>query len=186
MREHISKEKKMRVLKDLEKFKHVIKDYKFKVGDLVLVRNTAIKSSLDRKMYDRYLGPLVIVGRSRGGAYAVAELDGSLFDKKVAAFRVIPYYARKEIKLPDNLEDFLDTSQEKLEELLDSEDPVKEENTDFSFPGIKLREAIDGDEEVENNLNLGAKELNEGLENEEDSDDENDETPVSSRLRKRK
>ena len=47
MRKRVSREKRMRVLKDLEKYKHVIKDYKFKVGDLVLVRNMAIKSNLD-------------------------------------------------------------------------------------------------------------------------------------------
>ena len=140
MRKRVTSEKRKRMLKDLEKYKHVIKDYVFERGDLVLVRNSAIKMSLDRKMYDRYLGPLVIMGRSRGGAYAVAEMDGSVFDKKVAAFRVIPYFARRKIKLPDDLEEFMDVSRDRLDDLINSEDPREVENDkDFSFSGIRLR-----------------------------------------------
>jgi hypothetical protein len=149
----------------------------------VLVRNSAIKSSLDRKMYDRYLGPLVVVGRSRGGAYAIAELDGSVFDKKVAAFRVVPYFARKEIKLPDNLGDFIDISKEKLEELVDSEDPISEDK-DFSFSGIKLREEANNEDEEYDMDNEEINEVNDRLEGNEWEED--DETPVSSRLRQRK
>ena len=149
----------------------------------MLVRNSAIKSSLDRKMYDRYLGPLVVVGRSRGGAYAIAELDGSVFDKKVAAFRVVPYFARKEIKLPDNLGDFIDISKEKLEELVDSEDPISEDK-DFSFSGIKLREEANNEDEEYDMDNEEINEVNDRLEGNEWEED--DETPVSSRLRQRK
>ena len=176
----------MRVLKDMEKYKHVIKDYNFKVGDLVLVRNSAIKSNLDRKMYDRYLGPLVVIGRSRGGAYAIAELDGSVFDKKVAAFRVVPYFARKEIELPKDLGDFIDISMEKLEDLIDSEDPVS--NTeDYSFSGIKLQDEADSENEEYVDDDTGDEQDNTSNDRLEDEDsDEDDETPVSSRLRKRK
>ena len=41
--------------------KAVIKDYNFKLGDLILVRNTAIEKSLDKKMKARYLGPMVVI-----------------------------------------------------------------------------------------------------------------------------
>jgi len=34
----------------------VIKDFEFNPGDLVLVRNTAIESALDKKMKARYMG----------------------------------------------------------------------------------------------------------------------------------
>ena len=82
-----------------------IKSFDFKRGDLVLIRNTAIEKSLNRKMRARYLGPLIIVARNRGGAYIVCELDGTVHDRPIAAFRVIPYFARQKIDLPDNFED---------------------------------------------------------------------------------
>ena len=74
------------MLKYMKKYKRVIHDFTFKRGDLVLIRNSAIKDHLDRKMYERYLGPLVVVSRSRGGSYILAELDGMIMDRKVAQF----------------------------------------------------------------------------------------------------
>lgn len=78
----------------------VVKDFDFKTGDLVLVRNTAIEKSLNRKMRARYNGPYVVVTRNRGGAYVLCELDGSVIDRPLAAFRVIPYFARAAIEVP--------------------------------------------------------------------------------------
>lgn len=96
-----------------------IRDYDFKLGDLVLIRNTAIEKALNRKMRSRYLGPLIVIARNRGGAYILAELNGSLLDRPVAAFRVIPYFARLRLSLPP-LEKLLDASNERLEELKNS------------------------------------------------------------------
>ena len=69
-------------------------------------------------MRPRYLGPLIVISRNRGGAYILAELDGSIFD---AAFRVIPYFARKSITLPP-LDELLDISRQRLAELENTED----------------------------------------------------------------
>ena len=41
--------------------KAVIKDYNFKLGNLILIRNTVIEKSLDKKMKARYLGPMVVI-----------------------------------------------------------------------------------------------------------------------------
>ena len=96
-----------------------IHDYNFKLGDLVLIRNTAIEKALNRKMRARYLGPLIIISRNKGGAYIVSELDGSVFDRPIAAFRVIPYFARTAINLPP-LEELMDISSARLTEMEDS------------------------------------------------------------------
>ena len=106
-----------------------IKNFDFKLGDLVLVRNTAIEKALNRKMRARYLGPVIVLARNRGGAYVLSELDGSVFHRPVAAFRVIPYFARTKIELPP-LDELLDVSRQRLQELKDSEtiDPDEEES----------------------------------------------------------
>ena len=90
-------------------------------------------------MYERYLGPLVVVSRSSGGSYVLAELDGTIMDCKVAQFRVIPYYPRKKIKLPDTIHDFVDVSEKTLERLLDSNEPPNEEQHDYAFKGVRLK-----------------------------------------------
>ena len=96
-----------------------IRNYDFQPGELVLMRNTQIEKSLNRKMRPRYLGPLFIVSRNYGGAYIVAELDGAVFHRPVAAFRVIPYFARRSIPIPDN---FIDIPLSRLREMENSHD----------------------------------------------------------------
>lgn len=99
-----------------QEHEHTIRRYNFRLGDLVLIRNTRIEKSLNRKMRPRYLGPLIVISRNHGGAYILAELDGSFFDCPIAAFRVIPYFARQSITLPP-LKDLLDVSQQRLHDL---------------------------------------------------------------------
>src|SRR6202453_2333947 len=69
---------------------HTIHDFDFQKGNLVLIRNTQIEKSLNRKMRARYLSPLIIVSRNKGGAYIICELDGTVFHRPIAVFRVIP------------------------------------------------------------------------------------------------
>ena len=71
-------------------------------------------------MRARYLGPLIVITRNRGGAYIVAELDGSVFDRPVAAFRVVPYFAQTKLNLP-LMDQLLNISQRQLQQLKDSE-----------------------------------------------------------------
>lgn len=97
-----------------------IVDYDFKRGALVLVRNTEIEKSLNRKMTHRYYGPMVVLSRNRGGAYVLCELDGTLFHRPYGAFRLVPYFARRHIDLPE-IAAFVDVPEalERLEDELD-------------------------------------------------------------------
>ena len=80
------------------------------------MRNTSFDKSIGQKMHKRYFGPLVVISRNRGGAYIIAELDGSVFARPIAAFRIIPYFAREAISLPP-LTEFLDITTEELRQL---------------------------------------------------------------------
>jgi hypothetical protein len=116
---------------------HSIQNFDFKLGNLVLIWNTAIKKALNRKMHAQYLGPLIVISRNKGGAYIITELNGSVFNCPIAAFRVIPYFARTELDLPP-LNDLIDISCARLEEMKnsfamdpeegDKEDIVNEDN----------------------------------------------------------
>ena len=119
------------------RFRHehsaTVRDFNFGCGDLVLVRNTAIEKALNCKMQAQYLGPLVVVSRNKGGAYIICKLNGSVFDRPVAAFRVVPYFAWKSITLPD-LSNFLDISATRLRDMEDSASLGDDDPEAFDMP----------------------------------------------------
>ncbi|SJL15905.1 uncharacterized protein ARMOST_19413 [Armillaria ostoyae] len=127
MRQKVSKNKLDTVLCYQHEHKATIVNYDFKPGRLVLMRNMRVEDSLDSKVEPRYLGPLVIIRRTKGGSYVLAELDGSIVGSTVAQFRVIPYQARHSVELPKKIHDLINVSPQTLKELVDSDESVPTE-----------------------------------------------------------
>ena len=119
--------------------KSTIKNWDFKPGDLVLVRNTEIESSLDKKMKARYNGPMIVISRSQGGSYVLAEMDRSVFQQKVGAFRVIPYFAKRKLEISDNILKIIDVTRERLNKIESTPDEADIPEKDFGFEGVNLR-----------------------------------------------
>ncbi|KXN93029.1 hypothetical protein AN958_10083, partial [Leucoagaricus sp. SymC.cos] len=112
-----------------EEIKHKIMSNEVTLGDLVLVKNSSIEKSADRKMKPRYLGPMVVIQWHQGGAFLLAELDGSIWINKVAAFRVVPYLVHTCIKFSAHIQEALDTMPEWLQ---------RQHNTEKSLPGKSI------------------------------------------------
>ena len=74
-----------------QRFQRRLSQDTYEPGELVLVRNTAIEMSHNRKHQLCYLGPYRIVRQSLGKAYTVAEFDGAVLRQKIGAFRLLPY-----------------------------------------------------------------------------------------------
>ena len=139
MRQKISKQKMDWLWKYERDHRHTIMDLKFKTGELVLVRNTEIEASLDKKMKARYNGPMIVVSRSKRGSYILAEMDGTVSQQKVAAFRVIPYFARTKVKVPENIFEWIDLSRDALRRVEEAPEDNEHQEKDYIFDGVNLR-----------------------------------------------
>jgi hypothetical protein len=98
-----------------------LKDFDFQHGSLVLMCNTQIKKSLNKKMRARYIGPLIVVSRNYGGAYILSELDSTVLHRPIAAFRLLSYFTRKSIPLPPDIIDINDICLQEMEHSLDAD-----------------------------------------------------------------
>ena len=89
---------------------------KYDPKELVLVRNTAVEMSHDRKHKPRYLGPYEVAERTPKGNYYLNELDGTRLQYRYAAYRILPYISRHHsfMKEHQDLEDEELSSSEEL------------------------------------------------------------------------
>lgn len=149
MRKRVDEDKLRRLLAYEKDFASVIKDYKFKPGDLVMMRNTAIEKSLDKKMKARYNGPMIVVRETKRGAYILAEMTGAVLQHKVAKFRVVPYFARKKIPLPEGIMKIIDLTEADLERVETQADDDIPQGKDFLMDGVKLTLSGEPDEDDE-------------------------------------
>ena len=80
-------------------FKNQIHNCDFSTSDLVLVWNLQIKKELNWKMKPCYLGPMVVLCRTTGGLYLLAELDGAILRLWYMAFRLLPYFPHSKLSI---------------------------------------------------------------------------------------
>ena len=106
--------------------KNNIHDFDFDQGKLVLVRNSKFDKGLGDKTKPRYFGPLVVIKRTKGGSYILAELDGSLSKLRFAAFRLLPYHPRN-LKAVPVTRDLLEQA-DNIEELTNEADVLDNED----------------------------------------------------------
>lgn len=92
----------------------------FKPGSLVLVRNSIVDKDLGSKTKPWYFGPMVVVRKTKGGSYILADLDGSLSKLHYAAFRIFPYYPRNIHAVP--VTKLVDLPVEEIDALANGED----------------------------------------------------------------
>jgi len=75
-----------------EAHKNQIKNFNFKKGTLVLVRNSCHDNDIGGKTKPQYFRPMVVVRHMTGDSYVLAEMDRTMSKLRFAVFRLIPYY----------------------------------------------------------------------------------------------
>jgi hypothetical protein len=89
---------------------------------------------------------MVVVRKTPNGAYILSEMDGSVSKLRFAAFRVIPYYARKKVTIdPDTFFHYSDDSSTSGDPSEDEEDSDVEVTGEDGF-------SVDVDVDTEEDL----------------------------------
>ncbi|KIJ58877.1 hypothetical protein HYDPIDRAFT_101831, partial [Hydnomerulius pinastri MD-312] len=82
-----------------KKFQNQLIQTEYQTGDLILVQNSQVEKELNHKTKPRYLGPFKINRQTQAGAYIIEELDRTVSQQGIAAFRIIPYISRSSPEL---------------------------------------------------------------------------------------
>jgi hypothetical protein len=126
-----------------KKYANMIRAYQFNPGDLVLVWNSCVEASLDKKTKPQWIGPMVIVQQTSHRAYILAEMDSAISKLHFAAFCVIPYHAHW--KAPVDLQTFF-VFPDADEETEDAEDEMETDEDIQDIAGLEEEVPSDNDE----------------------------------------
>ena len=88
---------------------------KIEVGDLVLLHNTRIRKSWDKKLDSNWLGPYTVHEISESGYYRLAELDSANLTEFVAGNRLKKFFLRAGegvLNAAEGVEDEIDVSRD--------------------------------------------------------------------------
>ena len=102
MRKTVTKFRQSNIERFESLHRSLIIDFDFQPGALVLICNSRVEDTHSRKAKQRYTGPVVVIRKTRGMSYVIAELDGTISKLRVAAYCLIPYLSRTrtEITIP--------------------------------------------------------------------------------------
>ena len=75
-------------------FENTIHNYNFGPRAFVLIQNSSVENNLGCKAKPHYIGPMVVLCRTKNGSYCLAKLDGTISNLHFATFHLVPYHAR--------------------------------------------------------------------------------------------
>ena len=110
-----------------QQFKNWIRQQDFSPGDLILVCNSRIEKELNWKTKPYYLGLMVVLRRTTGGLYLLAELDSAISCLRYTAFQLLLYYPHTPITIP--VMDLTRLNDQELDDFKAEED-VERDNED--------------------------------------------------------
>ncbi|KAJ4469511.1 hypothetical protein C8J55DRAFT_564575 [Lentinula edodes] len=129
-------------------------------------------------MLPRWMGPCIVIRRTAGGSYVLAEMDGAVFQNKVSPFRVRPYNARHKVKLPQALPLLTGISMEALDAIANGPEPDSSEAIELESSHIEesLEIEYENDDSIIEPLIRGELNANSGVDYENELSDDEDET----------
>ncbi|EJT99559.1 hypothetical protein DACRYDRAFT_33636, partial [Dacryopinax primogenitus] len=75
---------------------HILAEYDFKPGTLVLIHNTRMEKELNCKLKPCFLGPMAVVTQTARGSNVIANLDGAILKAHIAQFCIYLYHQQSE------------------------------------------------------------------------------------------
>ena len=88
---------------------------------------------------------MIVVAINKGGSYILAEMNGAVWQQKVAKFRVIPYFAREKIEIPDGIMAIIDADESELEKICAQPEEESDNGRDYLMDSVAMQDSDDSD-----------------------------------------